>query len=94
LISASTAAYKHVDEKLAFKETNHIIVNGILMLPPQRRLVYQLCKIEGKSYQEVSRILGISISTISDHIVKATKSLKAHYLSEQALILAFAVYLS
>ncbi|MFC3198921.1 RNA polymerase sigma factor [Parapedobacter deserti] len=92
LIESSTANYQHVDEEMAFKETQAIITNGIHQLPPQRRLVYLLCKIEGKSYEDVSRILGISVATISDHIVKANKSLKAHYLSEQALGLIFALH--
>lgn len=93
LIEKSTASYMHIDEEMAFKETHAIITNGILQLPPQRRLVYTLCKIEGKSYEDVSQTLGISISTISDHIVKATKSLKAYYRSEHAIALAFALYL-
>ena len=93
LIERSTASYMHIDEEMALKETHTIITNGILQLPPQRRLVYTLCKIEGKSYEDVSQTLGISISTISDHIVKATKSLKAYYRSEHAVALAFALYL-
>jgi len=88
LTEKSTAFYRHIDDEIAFKETNAIITKGIHQLPPQRRLVYRLCKIEGKSYEDVSRILGISTSTISDHIVKATKSLKTYYLSEQAYIFA------
>ncbi len=93
LIEASTASYEHIDEEIALKETHSIIANGILQLPPQRRLVYKLCKIEGKSYEDVSDILGISTSTISDHIVKATKSLKAYYLSKHAMTLILTIYL-
>lgn len=64
------------------KETAHILNEAIQQLPPQRKLVYTLCKVEGRSYEDVSRNLGISMSTISDHIVKATKSIKAYYLSK------------
>lgn len=45
-----------------------MIVN---QLPPQRKRVFELCKYQQKSYQEVSQVLHISLSTISDHIVKA-----------------------
>ncbi|WP_257670388.1 RNA polymerase sigma factor [Parapedobacter tibetensis] len=92
LIKESTSSYQHIDEEIAFKETHAILTNGILRLPPQRRLIYKLCKIEGKSYEDVSHMLGISTSTISDHIVKATKSLKAYYLSEHAMVLMIALY--
>lgn len=52
------------------------LLNAIEQLPPQRKRIFILCKLDGKSYEEVSTMLGVSTSTISDHIVKATKSLK------------------
>lgn len=64
------------------KESEKLLERAIHQLPPQRKLVYTLCKIEGKSYEDVSKVLGISVSTISDHIVKATKSIKAYYISK------------
>jgi len=71
-----TEIYTHVEEALAYKHSEKFVLESIEKLPPQRKQVYTLCKIEGKSYEEVSRILGISTSTISDHIVKATKFIK------------------
>lgn len=50
---------------------------AIDLLSPQRKKIFMLCKLEGKSYEEVSKLIGISTSTISDHIVKATKILKS-----------------
>lgn len=93
LIEKSTSSYRHVDDEIAFKETHAIIASGIRQLPPQRRHVYVLCKIQGKSYEDVSRILGISTSTISDHIVKATKFIKSYYLSEHICLLISVFYL-
>jgi RNA polymerase sigma-70 factor (ECF subfamily) len=46
---------------------------AINSLPPKRRKVFQMVKMEDRSYEEVSRLLNISTSTINDHIVKATK---------------------
>lgn len=54
---------------------------AIALLPPKRREVFVLCKMDGKSYEEVSHQLGISTSTISDHIVKANLFLK-RYLTQ------------
>ncbi len=86
LIAASSELYQHVDEALAYKELESQLTAAIDQLPPQRKLVYTLCKIEGKSYEDASLLLGISVSTISDHIVKATKFLKARYVAEHALV--------
>ncbi|GEP98829.1 RNA polymerase sigma factor [Chitinophaga cymbidii] len=53
-----------------------LLNKAIEELPPQRRQVFRLCKLEGQSYQQVSLLLGISVSTVNDHIVKATKTLQ------------------
>ena len=71
--------------RLEEKESEQLLEKAIHQLPPRRKLVYTLCKIEGRSYDEVSRTLGISVSTISDHMVKATKSIKAYYVSRALL---------
>lgn len=70
-------------QQLEEKESGLLLEKAVRQLPPQRKLVYTLCKIEGRSYEDVSIMLGISVSTISDHIVKATKSIKAYYQSNE-----------
>jgi RNA polymerase sigma-70 factor (family 1) len=87
VIAISTELYSHCEEELIFKESRSIIDNAIASLPPQQKLVFTLCKLEGKSYAEVSTLLGISTSTISNHIVQATKTVKhILYRSEKPAI--------
>jgi len=78
LIALSTVNFIELEEFLANDEKTAWLDKVINTLPPQRQQVFKLCKLEGKSYREVSESLGISISTISDHIVKATKSIRTH----------------
>jgi len=61
-------------------------------LPAQRKKVLQLCKIQGKSYQEAGNLLGISTSTVNDHIVKATKLLR-HQLTQKSSLNALIILL-
>ena len=77
------------EEELLLTDKNDAMLNSAIeLLPPQRRQVFRLCKLEGKSYKEVSELLGISVSTISDHIVKATKSIRNYFEdNEQALMM-------
>ncbi|UAY55702.1 RNA polymerase sigma factor [Arachidicoccus terrestris] len=81
------------DQELS-QEIKTRLLKALDTLPPQRKKIYVLCKLEGKSYQEVSELLGISLSTINDHIVKATKALKS-YASGQELtaVLLITAYL-
>ena len=80
-LQASFIAVSILDQKeqetfIADHQNAVLLENAISKLPPQRQQVFRLCKLETKSYKEVSKLLGISLSTISDHIVKATKSIR------------------
>lgn len=91
LINASTELYHPFVEKENEAEIRSLLQTAIDILPPQRRKIYTLCKVEGKTYEEVSVLLGISTSTISDHIVKATKMLNKYGSSHEiAMILVTA----
>lgn len=80
---ASSEMYMHVEEGVFLKETSEILNKAINNLPSQQKLVFTLCKLEGKSYEDASATLGISTSTINSHIVKATKSIKGYMFREQ-----------
>lgn len=80
----------YTEEELIREERFRLLEAAFEKLPPVRRQVYQLAKIEGKSYGEIADILQISTSTVSDHIVKANRFLK-HYLAQQADMLAVVI---
>lgn len=65
-----------VDSALHKKEIRNLIENVISKLPLQRQRIFRMCKLDGKSYQEVAEELQISVSTVRDHIVKANKFIK------------------
>lgn len=69
--------YTHTEEAIFEKETQSRINQAIEKLPTQQKLVFTLCKIEGKTYDQVSELLGISTATINTHITRATKAIKA-----------------
>lgn len=75
--------YTHIEEDLIAREDAAILKKAIETLPPQRRQIFELCKIQGKTYTEVSSQLGISIATINDHIVKGTKTVREFLYSNK-----------
>jgi len=84
--------FDSIDEDVINKESSAILYHAIEQLPPKRKLIFRLCKVEGKSYEEVGLQLGISPSTISDHIVKANLFIKdqiikqGHYVMDDFFI--------
>ena len=89
LLSEST-----IEERIVADEERRLLEAAIALLPPKRREVFVLCKLESKSYEEVSRLLNISLSTINDHIYKANLFLKqqltGHALSLLLIVLSAA----
>jgi len=81
----SSELYSHTEENIFKREAEAKIHAAIEKLPHQQKQVFTLCKIEGKSYEEVSKILGISVVTINTHITRATKTIKAHLKSNDSM---------
>lgn len=51
---------------------------AIELLPPKRKQVFKMAKIDGLSYEEVAKTLEISKSTVEAQMVKALKFLRDH----------------
>jgi RNA polymerase sigma-70 factor (family 1) len=76
-LSQAENNYTENDQSLVAKEAAVVLLQTIELLPPKRKLIFRLCKVDGKTYEEVSKQLGISLSTISDHIVKANTFIRS-----------------
>ncbi|QBQ40631.1 RNA polymerase sigma-70 factor [Sphingobacterium psychroaquaticum] len=85
--------YMHVEEHICSAENKQILNSLLDKLPPQRRTVFTLCKLEGKSYKEVSELLHISENTVNDHIRKANLTLRQLHNSADSIGFLFAIYL-
>ena len=79
LIREATGNYQTIEKYKSNEDDLATLKKAIEELPPQRQQVFRLCKIDGKSYKEVSELLNISVSTISDHIVKGTKAIREYF---------------
>ncbi len=75
LMTIQETVYQHIDELLENKYRRELIDKALTELPPKCRTVFQLCKIEGRSYEEVSNLLQISPNTISNHLNRANKKI-------------------
>lgn len=69
------------DHLLMYKDTAIRIRLLVNQLPPQMRLVFQLSRHEGFSYEEIASLLNISLNSVKTHMFRAMKLLKAAYLT-------------
>lgn len=77
LIANALELYTHVEEALTFKESTDILNTAVDALPQQCRQIYKLSRLEGKSHQEISLQLDISLSTVNNHLVKANRQIRS-----------------
>jgi RNA polymerase sigma factor (sigma-70 family) len=66
-------------EEISQVNADSELFRSIDRLPEQRKKVFLLCKLEKKSYAEVSRLLEISEAAVNDHITKANRFLRENY---------------
>jgi RNA polymerase sigma-70 factor (ECF subfamily) len=93
LIARAEESYNHIEEILINKEFDDLLHQAIDALPPRRRQIFCLCKLDGKSYEEAAAQLKLSPSTISDHIVKATRFIRLYCLTKHPLLVLFCSYI-
>lgn len=88
MVASSSELYLHVEEDLLSKEDAEKLRHAINLMPPQRKMVFTLCKLEGKSYKEVEQIMGINAKTISSHMLQANRFLKTYFKDSSAFTIS------
>lgn len=63
-------------DTISAKEYEIALAEAINQLPPQRRLIYQLSQVEGRSRKEIADELAISPSTVKNQLTAALSFLR------------------
>jgi RNA polymerase sigma factor (sigma-70 family) len=76
-----------------------MVEEAVNHLPERKKEVFRLCRYEGKSYDEVATILGISATSVKDYLKQSTRFIKdyisTHYTESIATIATLLlIYLS
>ncbi|MGE8290199.1 MAG: RNA polymerase sigma factor [Sphingobacterium sp.] len=83
--------YEELDQVLDHREQKNILEDTLAKLTPRQREIFVKCKLEDRSYKEVAEQMGLSVSTVSNHLVLAVKEVKAalkkHYSDYKFMVL-------
>ena len=63
-------------EQIYYHDLEQTIDQIIAKLPPQQRKIYILSRIEGLSYEEISKQLDLSVRTVENQMYRALKVIK------------------
>lgn len=61
------------DSLFQYDRQMELLEQAILQLPPQKRKVLELCKLQGRSYKEAAREMNISTHTVKEYLSGAMK---------------------
>jgi RNA polymerase sigma-70 factor, Bacteroides expansion family 1 len=76
------------ENSLIDSEYQHYLQLAVERLPAQKRLIYQLSKVENYTYAEIAERLGLSKNTVRNHMAEATHMIKDYLLLSADILLA------
>lgn len=90
----SQKSFNPIYDQIQNKELENLQKEALNLLPPRRRLIFEMSRNEGKSYKEISQELGISLNTVKSQMNKALETLRIFLLKNSdisftLLLLAF-----
>ncbi|WP_199120783.1 RNA polymerase sigma factor [Pedobacter sp. ASV28] len=78
------------EENLFEKELLKTYDEAIQNLPPQKKLIYHMSRIEDLSHDEIAEKLNISKNTVKNHMVEATRFIR-NYVSKNDCVICFLI---
>lgn len=78
-------SYEHADHTLREQDCKKLRKQAISDLPPKRKEIFKMSR-KGKTYEEISAELGISISTVKNQMSKALDSLRLFFETHDEII--------
>ncbi len=94
LLSSMSIANAHSnEEQVDGADYQQILRDTIAKLPERKRLAIELCKLQGKTYQEAAEMMNISPHTIKEYVASSVKFIRKNF-NKFPRILLYLVQLS
>lgn len=87
------SSHNAVEEQVMYAESEALARKALDELPPKRKKVFILHRLEGKKYAEIAALMNISKNTVRDHVVKADKTIKEYFAYQSDIIISLLIAL-
>ena len=67
------------EETILANESQHIINEALSKLTPQKKLIYNLSRQQGRSYHEIGERLHLSPHTVKSHLLQTVKFIRKYF---------------
>jgi RNA polymerase sigma-70 factor (ECF subfamily) len=86
--------FSNETEETVFANESILHINkAVEGLSPQKKLIYQLNRQQGKSCVEIAKALNVSPNTVKSQLLKAVRTIR-HYLEKKVLFIIYLLILS
>ncbi len=75
----SQKSYNQGDFSIREADCKRLKKQALKQLPPKRKLIFKMSRKQGKTYEEISQELGISVNTVKSQMSKALESLRIFF---------------
>jgi RNA polymerase sigma-70 factor (ECF subfamily) len=83
--------FEAADSDIQYKELEIEIQHILEELPPQRRLIFKLNRLDGLKYKEIAETLSISVNTVQKQMIEASRYVEQYKPRLKALLCATSV---
>lgn len=80
-----TESHNETEEGILLADTQKILAEGIALLPPQQKMVYELCRVDGLKYEQAAQSMNLSVETVKSYMKLALRSLRSYMKSHTDL---------
>ncbi len=88
ILDKATSNY-NLEEKIEFGDLLDCVQQIVKELPPRKKEIYQLSRVEQLSYKEIAERLGISVKTVENGINFSIKFIKSRLGKESLIVLCY-----
>jgi RNA polymerase sigma-70 factor (ECF subfamily) len=85
------------ESSLIFSEYQQILADAIEQLPPKRKRIFNMSRVDQLSHKEIAVQLNISVNTVQEHISESLHFIKKYFLRHTDITLStllFIVFIS
>ena len=82
----SQKSYSEGDYLIREDDCKKLKKQAIKQLPPKRKLIFKMSRKQGKTYEEISQELGISVNTVKSQMSKALESLRIFFQAHDEIL--------
>ena len=87
----SQKAYSPIENELAEADYEELKNKAIEQLPPKRRVIFEMSRVDGMSYKEISEELNISVSTVKGQTSKSLAAIREYLRTHSDIALLIMV---